>query len=190
MGRLIVEQIVSADGYASETDGGIGYFDVAGELGETEPEQVRMLQSVRAILFGRVTYAMFADYWPRADPQAERVAVPIRELPKYVVSNTLASAPWGDDDAAEVLRGDGVQATRALRARIDGDIIVWGSLGLCDALFAAGEVDVLRLRVVPMLIGEGRSFTPAGLGRRRLQLRHVDHYPRGNVVMAYDVARG
>lgn len=27
MGKLIVEQIVSADGYAAEADGGIGFFE-------------------------------------------------------------------------------------------------------------------------------------------------------------------
>ncbi|HEX5663854.1 MAG TPA: dihydrofolate reductase family protein, partial [Xanthomonadaceae bacterium] len=106
--------------------------------------------------------------------------------PKYVVSNTLESAPWGDaDDRAEVLRGDGVEATRVLRKRIDGDIIVWGSLTLADALLRAAEVDVLRLRIVPVLIGAGRSFSPHDLGQRALAFEQAQTFPSGHVVLQY-----
>lgn len=54
----------------------------------------------------------------------------------------------------QILRGEGVVASvRDVRRRVDGDVIVWGSLTLADALLQAGEVDVLRLRIVPVLIG-------------------------------------
>jgi dihydrofolate reductase len=132
---------------------------------------------------------MFADYWPKADAKAERVAGPINDLPKFVVSSTLQAAPWGDDHTVEILRGDGVQAVRAVRARIDGDLILWGSLTLCDALLRAGEVDVLRLRVVPVLIGRGRSFTPDDLGERRLSLVYAKAFAGGHAVLEYAIDR-
>ena len=187
MGRIIVEQIVSADGYAAEADGGIGFFGSSGELRdpEMESEQMRMMASAGAIAFGRATYRMFEAYWPGMSPRVERVAAPINALPKFVVSSTLAAAPWGADDAAQVLRGDGVAAMRALRARVDGDIIVWGSLTLADALLRAGEVDLLRLRVLPVLIGRGRGFAPADLGQRRLALDTARPFPSGAVLLAY-----
>lgn len=189
MGKIIVEQIVSADGYAAEEDGGIGFFYPASDFSEAEPEQMRMMATVGAIVFGTTTYRMFADYWPKADAKVERVAVPINRLPKFVVSSTLPVAPWGDDGTVEILRGDGVEAVRALRTRIDGDLILWGSLTLCDALLRAGEVDVLRLRVVPVLIGRGRSFTPNDLGERRLSLLGAKSFAGGLVVLEYAIGR-
>lgn len=188
MGKVIVEQIISADGYAAEEDGGIGFFDSAGDFSDAEPEQLRMMASVGGIVFGRVTYGMFADYWPKADAGVERVAVPINALPKFVVSSTLRSAPWSKDGEVEILRGDGVAAVRSLRTRIDGDLILWGSLALADALLRAGEVDVLRLRLVPVLIGRGRSFTPADLGQRMLSLVKVDAFASGHAVLEYAFA--
>ena len=185
MGKVIVEQIVSADGYAAEEDGGIGFFDSAGDFSDAEPEQLRMMASVGGIVFGRVTYGMFADYWPKADANIERVATPINALPKFVVSSTLQLAPWGKDGEVEILRGDGVAAVRALRTRIDGDLVLWGSLTLADALLRAGEVDVLRLRLVPVLVGRGRSFTPADLGQRKLSLTKVDSFASGHAVLEY-----
>ncbi|MGH8063479.1 MAG: dihydrofolate reductase family protein, partial [Pseudoxanthomonas sp.] len=122
------------------------------------------------------------------DEQVEHVTSPINSLPKFVVSNTLRSAPWGEQGEVEILRGDGVGSVRGLRQRIDGDLMIWGSLTLTDALFRAREVDVLRLRTVALLLGEGRSFAPDGLGDLKLALQHVKSYPSGHVVMQYSVA--
>ena len=188
MGKLIVEQIVSADGYAEDAGGGIDFFGNADWINAADDEQLRMLSDVAAIVLGAKTYRMFAGYWPFADPAVEPVAVPIRDLPKFVVSSTLESAPWGAGDAAEILRGDGVAALRGLRQRFAGHLIVWGSLTLSDALLRAGEVDVLRLRVLPVLLGRGRSFAPSDLGSRRLSLTAAKSFAGGLVVLEYGVA--
>jgi dihydrofolate reductase len=183
MGRLIVEQIVSADGYAAEPDGGIDFMQAADIGNPNDEDQLAFLQYVDAILLGATTYRMFAGYWPSADPDIEVVAEPINRLPKFVVSNTMETAPWGDG-TIDILRGDGVDSAWALKQRYDA-IVVWGSLTLTDALFEAGVVDELRLRVVPVLIGAGRSFTPADLGSRRLELDHVASRPSGHVGLSY-----
>lgn len=190
MGRIIVEQIVSVDGLAAEPDGGIGFFQNAVWINEVDREQLRLLETVRAIVLGRRTYEMFAAYWPDRDPADEAVAAPINSTPKYVVSNTLETAPWGERGAtARVMRGDGVDSLRQLRASVDGDIIVWGSLTLADALLRAGEVDTLRLRIIPVLIGAGRSFAPADLGQRPVVLQRYASYASGLVVLQYALER-
>lgn len=189
MGKVIVEQIVSADGYAEDADGGIGFFVNAKELNDVDTGQLEMLAGVSGIVLGARTYRMFADYWPHADPLAEPVATPIRNLPKFVVSSTMDAAPWGPDDQAEVLKGDGVASVRALRQRFTGKLIVWGSLTLTDALLRAGEVDMLRLRMLPVLLGGGRSFAPSGLGLREMSLAKAKAFAGGQVLLEYDVAR-
>ncbi|WP_448811614.1 dihydrofolate reductase family protein [Agromyces bauzanensis] len=182
-GRLTVEQIVSVDGYAAEPDGGIRFMEVVDGGDPNDEDQLAFLDGVDAILLGANTYRMFAGYWPHADPEVERVAEPIDRLPKFVVSNSLTDAPWGSG-SIEILRGDGAESVAALKERFGG-IVVWGSLTLADALFEAGLVDELRLRVVPVLIGAGRSFTPASLGERRLDLDHVVSHPSGHVGVTY-----
>ena len=133
MGHLIVEQVVTVDGYAEDADGGISFFGAMDDdLTPNEPGQVELLERVDAILLGRRTYGMFADYWPKADPAVEPVAEPIARLPKYVASNTLAEAPWGDG-TIEVLRGEASESVAALKQRHES-VIVWGSLTLTDAL--------------------------------------------------------
>lgn len=187
MGQIIVEQIVSADGYAEDAGGSIGFFGNARWVNDADAEQLRRLSGVSAIVLGAKTYRMFAGYWPSADPAAEPVAAVIRKLPKFVVSSSLESAPWGQHDAAEVLRGDGVAALRSLRHRFTGDLIVWGSLRLSDALLRAGEADVLRLRVLPILLGRGRSFAPPDVGLRALALTAAHSFAGGVVVLEYEL---
>jgi dihydrofolate reductase len=185
MGRLTVEQIVTADGYAADSNGGLDFFGAVDDFQATDADQLAFLDGVDAILLGANTYRMFAAYWPTADPAVEPVAEPIARLPKFVTSNTLSAAPWGDG-AAEVLRGDGVETVARLKERFR-HVVVWGSLTLTDALFRAGLVDHLRLRTVPVLLGEGRSFTPSELGRRRLELDYVATQPSGHVDATYRV---
>ncbi|WP_353814513.1 hypothetical protein [Agromyces sp. SYSU T00266] len=56
MGRLIVEQIVSADGYAADEEGGIGFFEAVPGLEATDHDQLAFLEGVDAILLGANTY--------------------------------------------------------------------------------------------------------------------------------------
>jgi dihydrofolate reductase len=185
MGRIIVEQIISADGFAEARKGGIDFFESAGDFSEMEPEQLEMLANVDAIVFGANTYRMFAKYWPDADPEKERVAEPINRLPKHVFSSKLEKAPWGKGDPVTIER-DSVQSTMvALRERYAKDIIVWGSLTLTEALFDENLIDVLRLRVVPILVGAGRSIAPPDLDHTKLQLVASRAYPRGHLSMTY-----
>lgn len=186
MGRLIVEQIITADGFAADSDGGMKFMQFSASGFEVDQEQLDMLANVDAIVLGRVTYGMFADYWPNADPAREAVATPINALPKHVVSNTLERAPWGDGEI-QIERGDGVESLRALKARYPRDVIVWGSLDLTDDLLLAGVVDVLRLRIVPGLIGTGRTIAPAALAPTSLTLEKTHVYEGGQVVLQYAV---
>lgn len=186
MSGLIVEQMVSVDGFAAEPDGGLRFAEATMPDADVDDEgQLAMLETVDAILLGRRTYEMFAAYWPAADPTVEHVAEPIARLPKLVVSSTLSRAPWGDGEI-EVVRPEptAADAVRALRGRF-GSIIVWGSLSLANALLEAGLVDRLRLRITPSLIGDGLRFTPPSLGLRLLRLESSTALPSGHVISEY-----
>lgn len=190
MGEITIEQIVSADGFAMDHEGGIGFFDAIdfGDQSRRDTEQMRWIDGVDAILFGRRTYEMFAAYWPAIDPQDDAVAEPIGSLPKYVVSRTLERAPWGDSGDIEVLRDGPVAAALTVKER-HRSVAVWGSLQLSEALFAAGSVDTLRLRQVPFLLGRGHSIAPT-IAHTALRLEHSIASTEGVVTSQYRVTGG
>lgn len=188
MGQLIVEQIISADGFAAAEDGNLEFFEVEGDDGGAEDTtQIDMLKRVDAIVLGANTFRMFQSYWPGVGPDDELVAGPINSLPKHVISSTVTDVSWGDHDPATVEHGEATDIVRDLKSRYAGDVIVWGSLTLTEALFAADLVDVVRLRVVPVLLGAGR---PSARGARGpLTFESAESFAAGQVALTYSVRR-
>ncbi|NKX50866.1 reductase, partial [Arthrobacter deserti] len=141
-----------------------------------------------AILFGRVTYGMFNDYWPAADPEKESVAGPIKRLRKYVVSSTLERAPWGEDGAALVMAADADQIRRRVEGEA-GDVIVWGSLRLTELLFREHLVDELQLHIVPVVLGAGLPACPPGAAAARFTLLGSEQLAPDLLATRYAVER-
>lgn len=181
MGKLVVQQFVSADGFAANDQNEFDLFDsVEGDPREFDQGNVKWLESVGAIVLGASTYRMFASYWPTSQSDHEIVATKINELPKYVFSRSLSSAPWGDYAEAKVESGDAAQTVERLKNEIPGDLVLWGSLSLTHGLLRAGRVDLMRLVVLPVSLGSGRGVFPPG--SEPLRLRLVASEVLGNLV--------
>jgi dihydrofolate reductase len=75
MRRLIVQEFVSVDGFAAGPDGDIGFIPEATEGDDGVAEnQMRFIDTVDTIVLGRVTYEMFAGYWPTATISRSRTS--------------------------------------------------------------------------------------------------------------------
>jgi len=85
------------------------------------------------------------------------VAAKLNHGRKYVVSNTMTYADWGD---STVVRGDIIGQVADIKAGRRGELQVHGSARLAQALHAAGLIDEYRLLVFPVTVGAGkRLFT-------------------------------
>ena len=120
------------------------------------------------MLFGRRTYEDFFGYWPRQsdNPYTEV----LNQAQKYVASRTLSEPlPWQN---STLLRGDLGPAVSALKAEVDGKLVVLGSGELVRALTALGLVDRYVIVINPLLLGQGRRLF-AEVGPRH-DLRLID----------------
>ena len=101
------------------------------------------------ILLGRVTFDLFAEYWPKhADMWPG-----INEVTKFCVSTTLDKSDWQNtvflrntDDIKKLKNSDG------------GPIKVHGSGKLAQTLFANDLVDELCLMIFPIVLGKGKRL--------------------------------
>ena len=186
MGRIIVEQHVTADGFAAGPGGELDWVD--GSVSETGPMVDRALAELEqtdAILLGRATYELFIGYWPTATegPLAE----PINALPRHVVSTTLSRAPWGEHEPATLEPGDPCETADRLTAIYERDVIVWGSLTLASALLDGGCVDQVRLRVAPIMLGAGLPLWSGAYMPRPAQLVENERLDSGQTLLTYDL---
>ncbi|MFD0772398.1 dihydrofolate reductase family protein [Streptomonospora algeriensis] len=143
------------------------------------------LDHADGLLLGRRTYEAFARDWPQItdpdDPFTERM----NSLPKYVVSNTLATGNWSP---TTVLRGDPAKTVRELADQPGRELQVHGSARLGNTLLSAGLVDTLRLVVAPVVIGSGRRLLTHPSAATGLRLVRHEATAQGLVLLEYRTA--
>jgi len=186
MGQLIVQQFVTADGFAADRNNEFKAYELLdGGTAEFEQSQLEWLGSVEAMVLGANTYRMFVEYWPTAASAQDAIAPALNGLRRHVFSRTLAEAPWGDYPAATIESGDAVEAIRRIKAESQGDVVLWGSLSLSEAFFKAGEVDGVRLVVMPVAQGSGRGVFPTDMDARAMRFLGAAPYDQGLVELRY-----
>ena len=107
-------------------------------------------------------------------------------MPKYVVSSTLTDPQWNNTTVLE--RRSRRRRGGACASEVDGDIVVYGSGQLVQALLEADLVDEMRLLVYPVVVGDGaRLFGPTS-DLRRLRLAESRTFDDGVALLVYQRA--
>jgi dihydrofolate reductase len=134
-----------------------------------------------ALLLGRLTFEGMAQAWPEraGDPFADHV----NAITKYVVaSQPVDTGAW--EPAVVIAGSDLVEEVGRLKQADGGDIIVWGTGRLTDALAGAGLLDEYRISTVPVIKGGGEPlFRPESKGT--VELVDTRTFASGTVVHAY-----
>lgn len=191
MRKLILEEWISLDGYATDKNGQLDFFtNLTPEQNKySDTDQLKFLEAVDTILLGRKTYELFADFWPGATTDKEVIADRLNEIPKIIFSNTISKAPWGKWPEATVMSGEATTNVKALKSKPGKNIVLWGSLSLVQSLMAENLIDEFHLQVCPVLTGGGRALFSNATDFRRLHLLEVRQYNTGTVFLNYQPAK-
>jgi dihydrofolate reductase len=155
MRNLIVTEYVTIDGI---TEGFEHWFfpfwdDDIGKVKHNE------LFASDTLLYGRVTYQIFAAQWMERTTDETGFADRLYKMPKYVVSTTLEKAEWHN---SSLIKSNVVEEIRKLKEQPGEDILVAGSSMLVQTLREHDLVDEYRLMVFPVLWGKGKRFFSDG----------------------------
>ena len=147
------------------------------------------IDAADALLFGRVTYEMLAQYWPNLKNNEMGVADRLNSLPKYVVSRTLKRADWNNSTSsptrspARWARSSGSRdTTSGVRQRRAGAGTAGGQAGGRDALSHPpghrwrGEADISRARAHDPARTGGHEAAQLGRDRALLQTDEVNQH--------------
>jgi dihydrofolate reductase len=182
MAKVISTLFISADGVAEiDPDWHFPYFDE--NMGRAVGEDY---ETGDVLLIGRATYDSFAGAWPdreTAGGDDAPMAKHLGDLRKVVVSRQPLEFSWRN---SEVINGDLLEATAALRANADiRGILIPGSISVVQQLLAAGLVDELRLLVHPVAARKGRRLFDQGDAPYHLKLIATEAFPTGVIRVIY-----
>ena len=117
---------------------------------------IDQLRRTAGSLYGRCMYDVMR-YWDEDhsdwDDAEHAYAAAWRNQPKWVVSRSLTSV----GPNATLISDDMAAAIRALKAQVDGDIEVAGTV-LAQSLTDLGLVDEYQLYLHPVVLGGGKPF--------------------------------
>lgn len=182
MGKLIIWNIISLDGYFEGTqqwDLRLHQHIWGADLRQLS---LRFGDELGLLVFGRVTYEGMAAHWPTTTDELE-IAEYMNAVPKLVASHTLTEATWNNTEMTADIVGE---LTR--RKQLDDrPIYVFGSAKLTDTLLAAGLVDELLIGVSPVILGAGTPLFKPATTPRPLTLLETRPLDTGGVLLHYKV---
>lgn len=154
MRELMIDLGTTLDGYASG-EGWPGWWGLEG------PEYLAWVSEQPPVtyLMGANTYRLMSSFASGSPPpgtaemEAEEEASvdELTRAPKVVFSSSLEEPlAWAN---TTLVRGDAVQAVRAMKQEGSGTLSTLGSISLCRSLLKAGLVDRFRVVVFPVITG-------------------------------------
>lgn len=181
--KIVVTEFMTLDGYMTGVDGDQSAF--AGNWsGDLDTETLDQQSTVDAILLGRTAYEQMVAYWPDVTTEDDRMTTHMNETPKFVVSTTLKTAPWGSHEPATVIHDLTPQVLAELKSGSGGNIAVIGSASVVQQLEAMGQVDEYKVMLFPALLGHGTKLF-ATQPQRSLRLSRSHTLSHGVIVLHY-----
>jgi dihydrofolate reductase len=187
MRKLIADTIISLDGYFTSPKNEIDWFGFDDEEWKWSSDINRR---VDAMLYGRVTYEEFRQFWPTSDPKS--MGVPphfiqqLNDLPKIVFSRTLIDTLW---KPATLVREDPGKAVARLKREPGKDLAVVGSGTLVSALLRGDLIDEFFIRIRPIILGAGRPIFVDSDARHPLKLVSAKTFKSGVIGLHYESKR-
>jgi dihydrofolate reductase len=155
MRKIIVTQWTSLDGINDATTMAAWFNPYHSESRARSIQET--IHNCEIMLYGRITYQMLYPYWSSMKNNEMGVAEKLNTTKKYVVSTTLAEAPW---ENSTIIKQDVIKVISELKNQDGGDILIQGSTTLVKELMSAELIDEIKLLVQPHIMGteNGRFF--------------------------------
>jgi dihydrofolate reductase len=192
---VVASTFVTLDGYMVGPDEDMSWV-IAGFDREMQNDVAKeMSGNSDLFVFGRVTFEIFAAYWPHAIPydagdelnpaagkEDPRIIRALNESPKVVFSPRLEQPHWQNTRVVH----DGLEdEIRRLKKEPGKAISIQGSASIVQALARADLIDEYLLYVHPVLLGAGKRLFANGLNRQDFELVRAKPYANGVVAMRY-----
>jgi len=184
MRKIIVLSMITLDGVMQapggpqeDTSGGFKHGGWTASYGDETFGKI-MAEELKPAeyLLGRKTFEIFESYWP----QHADFWPGINEGTKYVLSETRETSDWKNTVFLNT-----VADIEKLKQSEGGDIQVWGSSKLIQLLLTHDLVDEFRLKVYPLILGEGKKLFENGAIPAAFTVTESQVTTKGVIITSY-----
>lgn len=184
MRKVVLDSLMSLDGYYTDLNNQIEWFPQFDD--EAFAWSHDILTRADLLVFGRRTYEEFSTFFPTVDPVSAGwdpyIPKRLNELHKLIFSTTLKEATW---KPSSIVRTDPVKEVARLKNQTGKDMVVIGSGTIVADLVRAGLVDEFRLRIIPIILGSGKSLFNDQHDQRKLTLVESKTFKSGVQALYY-----
>jgi dihydrofolate reductase len=193
LGRLFTFMTISVDGFFEGRDHDISWHNVDDEVHKFA---IELLRGTDTILFGRRTYELFEDFWPKAadDPEISEdvleIACLINNMKKIVFSKTLTRVEEKENwRNVKLIRDVNPEEIKRWKRESGKDLDIGGS-NLAVSFAQLGLIDEIRIMVSPIVLGEGTRLFEGIKDNLNLSLLKTRTFKSGNVLLYYQPKYG
>ncbi|ACT92595.1 dihydrofolate reductase family protein [Dyadobacter fermentans] len=183
MRKIILDLAVSLDGFIEGPNGEIDWITMDDSVGGG---LVDFLSGIDAIFYGRVSYDLWGQYLPPAEVSEteKQLWEAVHSKEKYVFSHNAVG-----DGKATFINTDLAEHVREIRQRPGKGIWLYGGGSLITTFINLDLIDVYRLAIYPVILGEGKPVFDNIRHRVNLQLDQVKSSNNGITFLEYSRKR-
>lgn len=180
MGKIIVSEMITLDGYFSGLNGEVDWFMWDKD---TDRETFEMLNKADCLLLGHETYKVLSGYWPTATEEDPKYIQRINGLKKVVVSKSSHSLDWN----ADILQASSEEelVIEVINLKRENNILIFGSGSIVSILSNQGLIDEYRLFINPLILRSGRPLFSSTGDKSSLDLTNTKVFGNGVVLLEY-----
>lgn len=177
MRKIILDLAVTLDGFIEGPNGEIDWCIMDEEMGFDN-----FLASIDTILYGRKSYDLWGNFQPEdnASPSEKNLWSAVHSKQKFVFSHTPkqdAAATWISTGIAEKVK--------EIKSKPGKNIWLYGGANLITTFVDLDLVDIYRLSVHPVILGQGKPLFSDLSSRVNLKLEEVKPFKSGVTLLSY-----
>jgi dihydrofolate reductase len=175
----------SLDGFVADINGSLNDFPNGEESLQLVNE---IVEEADAALFGRISYRLLDDFWPRAAQLPKATAGEIyfsnwyNAADKIVISGTL---PEPEDEKVMIIGRDVVHKISELKREPGKAMVIFGSPAVSQLLIQHDLIDIYWIFINSFIMGKGIPLFRQFDQKRSLEIIETKQLSNGELAIKY-----
>lgn len=178
MKKVILDLAVTLDGFIEGSNGETDWC-----IMDDDMDFDGFLSNIDTIFYGRVSYDMWGNYQPDENANANEKSLwkEVHAKEKYVFSSQNRK-----DDNATFINSDLANTVNEIKKQSGKDIWLYGGASLIKTFIQLNLIDIYRISVHPIALGNGKPLFEDLKERIELKLLETNIFKSGVVQLIYE----